>query len=601
MSLFAVLFNPFLMLSLTLAAGFRALRKNVINSIAVRYSFVKESLSMEDLKAKAYGITDKDGDITVPVFIINKMPLRKKDFKFKNTGVKINGKSVWMSSASNIFAIYAEGASLKEIEDALKGDNPRIRAELSKLVKKATGKTLDAKFDARWFNMEFNAAETSFGYEDGTVRASLSAEDASSSEDSGSSYMTGVRDIADADAMAMVENIYYFLDNVKTPEDLGKVLSDFQKIGNGQIILSYDVLKNNLDSATIKEFFSAARRNGIKIIADHRDMKQDVSAVSSEYRTVGFDGVLYNTSENKLSVYDFALATAEEASVIEGYSDSQELISKLRQTKNIKILNNSEIIRKISDGDSSIVDRIWIVRILKKSAIFDAISANKYTPDTVKRSAYNLANENFKNLENISGENLANLLNLLKAGDVAAVRNALNLPAVHAVNVYLNDIGRNVEDKQEALALQKAYLEGIFEKFLVNKNVAGDILSKTLERQFGKALRLQIMSGKQRVTDGNVIVLADTFKEQIRQQVYQSASNLKGAELDKKFSRELQSRLAEEVNALAEKAFLNEDNVALSAIIELIPAIAEVRLNVGINENIAQFDVRELKNLLSAA
>ncbi|MDR2426585.1 MAG: hypothetical protein LBD46_05340, partial [Endomicrobium sp.] len=604
MSLFAGLLAFVLSVPLALAAAFKAfssLRKNIINnSIAVRYSFVKESLSVEDLKA--YRITDKDGSITVPVFIINKMPLRKKDFKFKNTGVKINGKSVWMSAASDNFVIFAEGAGLKEIEDTLKGDNPRIRAELSKLVKKATGKTLDAKFDARWFNMEFNAVETSFSYEGGTVRASLSAEDASSSEGAEFTYMTGVRDIADADAMAMVENIYYFLDDVKTPEDLDKVLSDFQKIGNGQIILSYDVLKNNLDGPTIKEFFAAARRNGIKIIADHRDMKQDVSAVSSEYRTIGFDGILYNTSENKLSVYDFALATIEEASVIEGYSGSQELISKLRQTKNIKILNNSEIVRKISAGDSSMVDRVWIVRILKKSAIFDAISANKYTTDTVKRSAYNLANDNFKNLEKIGDENLVNLLNLLNVGNIAAVRNALNLPAVHAVNVYLNDIVRNVKDKDEVLALQKAYLEGIFEKFLVNKNVVGDILSKTLEKQLGKALRLQTMSGKQRVTDGNAILLADTFKERVRQQIYQSASNLKGADLDKKFSRELQSRLAEEVNALAEKAFMSEDNTALSAIIELIPAIAEVRLNVGINkENMSQFDVRELKNLLSAA
>ncbi|MDR1195061.1 MAG: hypothetical protein LBL00_01120, partial [Endomicrobium sp.] len=585
-----VLALPFMALAVVFSAAFR---KKVVNTISVHYRFIKERISLTDLDSGSFGVKEMDGEISVPVYMINTMPAHRKGFKFKNTGVKIDGKSVWISSASGVFAIFAEGASLKEIEDAVKGDNSGIRAGLSKFVKKAAGKTLDDKFNVRWFNMELNAAKTSFGYDDGTVRASLSAEDASSLENAESDFMTGVRDIADADAMAMVENIYYFLDNVKTPEDLSKILGDFQKIGNGQIILSYDVLKNNLDAATVKEFFSVARQNGIKIIADHRG--QDISSVS-EYRNVGFDGVLYNASEDKLSVYDFVLATTEDASVVEGYASSQELISKLRETKNIKILNNSEIVSKISKGDSSIVDRVWIVRVLKESAIFDAISANKYTEDTVKRSAYNLAKNNFKNLENIGDANLANLLNLLNAGNVKAVREALNLPAVHAVNVYLNDIGENVKNENEVMALQKAYLEAIFEKFLVNKTVVGDILSKTLEKQLGKALRLQIESGKQ----AQPAITAEEFKEEVRNKTNTLTAGKSKAEASKIFSRKLKEELHQKVTSLADDAFVKKDAAALAGIIELIPAIAEVRLNMKLDkDSIDRFDVRELKNLLS--
>ena len=67
------------------------------------------------------------------------------------------------------------------------------------------------------------------------------------------------------------------------------------------------------------------------------------------------------------------------------------------------------------------------------------------------------------------------------------------------------------------------------------------------------------------------------------------------------FSQNLQSELSAKVNSLSEDAFNKKDAIALATIIELVPAIAEVRLNMSIDEERAQFDVRQIKNLLTAA
>ena len=613
------------------AAGTRG--KDVIKRISVYYSFTENEITSEQMNAR--GIIEKGDEAIVEILMTNKMPSDKIAFKFKNMGVKIekNEKSVWLGSAENRIIIFAENADLKEIESAVQ-DNQKVQRELSRLVQKATGKRVDAKSAVRWFNVETDAEakETSFNYEGGIVRIKLTPEDAQRNQDAIDDFMTGIRDIADADTMAMIENIYYFLDDVKTAEKLYKVLENFQKIGNGQIILSYDAYnaikkKFRDDKDKIKEFFSAVRASGIKIIADHRDISRNVdSAAKNDYRSAGFDGVLYNKSKEEskesLAIHDFALASETNASVIkekeyltEGYLDAEKLISALRETKDIKIFNNSEIVKTIDGGSrSSILDRIGISQLLKP---VDARIIGEKNENTVKNSAYNLRRDNFKAFEKIDEQEIARLIKLLRANNVEAV--ITSLPAVYSVNTYLRDISQKA-DKAEVAALQKAYLEGIFEKLLVCKTMGEtrDIANKTLEKQLGQALRLQLLYGKERVADVNTLMqllpekdrvaddghntFSDIFRKNEKEKTHGKYPRMKGEVFEKQVAGDLQAALKKTINDLAESAFEKEDNIALSAIIELIPALAKERLNIDVDNNsAAQFDVRELKPLLAAA
>ena len=567
-------------------------KKDFVRRIFVNYSFTEKQVSFNELdKPEAFVI--RVTETSVPVYMINKMPLMQKRFNFRPTGVKIGNKSVWMSSEKDMLVIFAEGADLSAIEDAVKNDNSKITNELSKLIGKATGVSIKEKVVTDWVNINAEAETTGFEYDEkGNVRANLSVNDSAYGRDI-AYFITGIRDIKNADTLAAVQNIYYFLDNVNTKDDLISCLSDFQKTGNGQIILDYQILRANLSEAEIKNFFNTARANGIKIIAD---LRQD--AADFDYRAIGFDGVLRKNSKDELSVYDFALASEQKASEITGYNNSGELITKLQETGDIKILNNNEVITKIASDDRSFIDKIWALRVLKDQAILASVGKNKYTADFVKNSAYNLSDESLAALDKLTNEKIAELLNMLKSGNVGAVRESLNLKAIDPLDVYLNDIELKVEDKTEVKSLQAAYLEGVLEKALISKTVVGTITNKTFEKQLGKALRIQTMSGKETEPVEN----ADAFKERVRQETAKQTAGMKRAAADKIFSRNLQNALAEKVNELAEDAFIKEDSAALSGIIELIPAIAEVRLNIDIDKSsTAQFDVRELKSLLSAA
>ncbi|MDR1941857.1 MAG: hypothetical protein LBQ47_05995, partial [Endomicrobium sp.] len=558
--------------------------------IDVNCSFLQKEISLKDFDGAA--IKENNGNVSVPVYIINKMPSDKENFKFKNTGVKIAGKSVWMSSQRNALIIFAQGAELAQIEEAVKGDNKKVCKELLNLIKKAAGAKLQGDISFDWVSITEQAGKTSFNYDDdGNIRVNISAQDSKYGGEI-SDFMTGVRNVRYADMMAAVENIYYFLDNIKTADDLSACLTDFQKIGNGQIALDYSVLKNNLSDLQIRDFFAAAHINGIKIIADLRN--SGLSPDFSVYKEAGFDGALYNISKDVLSVYDFALASDRRASVVKDYANSGELVEKLRKTKDIKILNNSEITSKFASGDRSIIDRIRILKILKESALLGALKNDRYTKDFVKNAAYILAYENISALENISPEEF---LRLLESKDLAALKKYLNLSDAHALMIYLENINANIEDKTEVLALQTAFLEGVLEKLLVYKTVISSIVNKDLEKTLGKALRLQMQQGKKAGPD----ISADEFKEQIKEKTAKQTSGMKKKDADKIFSQNLQFELSAKVKSLAEDAFVKKDPAALSAIIELIPAIAEVKFNMSVNKELANFDVRQIKSLLSAA
>lgn len=562
------------------------------DKVNINYTFTQNRIKEKDLEPfKANGPRK---EISVRLYVTNKMPFQKEKFDFKNTGVKINGKSVWISFAAKAPVIFAEDARLEDIEEALKNDNKKIRQALAEYIKRTDGVSLKGNLSLDWINVNAGAEKSSLFYdENGRVRVNISRDQARR-PDGVSDYMTGVRQVRDADIFAAVQNIYYFLDNVKTARDLDAVLSDFQKIGNGQIVLDYAVLKDNLTDLKIKDFFAAARANGVKIIADLR--AKDASARYGVYRDAGFDGILYESGAGKLCVYDFILASERSASVVSNYENSRQLARELSKSNDIKILNNSEITAKIASDDRSMIDRIRILKILKGSALLGVLKKDRYTPDFVRNAAYAFSRESMSAFEKIDPGEFARLLH---EGDTDAVKKYLNLPDSHAAMIYLEkNIYDNIDDKNEAAKAQTAFLEGILEKILISKAVAGSIVSKDLEKMLGKALRMQAQSAKKAQSP----VDADSFKEEIRRQTAQQTASMKSKAAGEVFSRRLQSALSEKVKSLAEDAFAENDAVALAGIIELIPAIAEVRLDVGIDkDNLARFDVKQLRSLLTAA
>ena len=542
--------------------------------VSAYYKFVKERILLANVSG--YSIEKKGNAITVPVMVINNMPANPKEFDFKNTGIKISGKSVWISAKSKALVIFAENSDFKEIESAMKNDIKKIRLQLSKLIKRNMNISLNSsKLSIDWVNIE-NSDVSSMEYDDdGAVRVKLHSDETNAAGDI-AGYMTGIRDVRNADMNAAVQNIYYFLDNVTNNKDLLLCLHDFEKIGNGQIIIDYGVLRRNLGAGEMEKFFAAAHRSGVKIIADNAE--GNLSA-QNMIRT-GFDGYLHRDNRGNLYIHDFALATDINANMVEGFNNSDTLFEKLRDTQNIKIIKNSEIVKNLSGDDRSILDRTGFLRILKGINILGALKKDMNNEEFIANAAYALKSGAIPDMNGVSDEQLASML---QKEDISGIVKAMRLSDSHPIAIYLNKIAHNVEDKSRVGVLQRKFLESIAERVLIARTVAGELVNKDMEKTLGKALIAKAVFKTFGNNDDSVKISEQEFK--------------------KRYSGDfLQNELKKEAGNLAAEAFKNKNVVAVNTLIELIPAIAEVKFRINVDKNsIAQFDVREMKNLLSAA
>lgn len=571
---FNVIFGFISALFTAISAGVAA---NAITRIGANFRHIKGQISMIDIAG--YSIAESNGEISVPVFLINNMPANPEKFGFENSGVKIDGKSIWISSESSSLVIFVESNNFAEIGEAIKNKNRKINRTLSKLIKTKMGINIKPQnIEIDWINIDADQDRTSMTYdENGEVRLNLSAEDSNLGANL-FDFITGIRAVQNADKAAAIQNIYYLLDNIESLGDLSACLDDFQRIGNGQIILDYSVIKNNLSEKKIREFFNAAHSNGIKVIADLTNSDMTLESCID----IGFDGYMaFNADKKNYYIHDFALSTETEANIVENYTDSKELEEELSKTQGIKIIKNSQIVETLAN-DRSIIDRFGFMHMLKGSRLLAVLKKDIYSESFIKNAAYNLKEDY---IPSIKDESLrAELIIALENKDIERAKEILSVVSNHAISAYMDKIYNNVNDKNEALLRQLDFLEAITEKMLVKQEVVGELVNKELEKTLGKALRIRLYEKIKGDNNDSKIISADEFRAKV------SPDTLEW-ELDRK------------INELAMKGFdAKPDTVALNSIIELIPAIADVRFNIKVSsESLKGFDVRSMQNILSAA
>ncbi|MCL2335237.1 MAG: hypothetical protein FWC57_04145, partial [Endomicrobia bacterium] len=434
--------------------------------------------------------------------------------------------------------------------------------------------------------------------EDGTVKVKIPAVSQDGAVENLADFMTGVRDVRNADMQAAAESIYNFLDNISDANDLMRCLEDFEKTGNGQIILDYNILKSILTDDQAAKFFAAAHSNGVKIIAAAKDgamTESEAKSKAQELYKAGFDGYFYKETKEKrtndaVSIYDFALASKVDAGFVEEFTNSQSLIEKMRETRGAKILINSEVVKAINN-DRSMPDKTNFIAVLKGVVLLGALNKDVNTEEFVRGAAYGLKYDLIPEMKGLSDKEIALALQAKSAADIVKM---MDISETHPIALRLSMISSGVKDAQKAETLQKAYLESIAERTLVSRAVAGAIVNKTLEKALGKTLMINALTGNTAESE----ITADAFKEQIKQ----TLTGVKKKDYDAAYTTALQNGLIAKVNSLAEAAFTNKDAAALATIAELIPAIADVRFNFKMDKKTnGGFDKKMIESLLSAA
>lgn len=557
-------------------------------NVFINYRFHEKQISLRDIGK--YKIESKEGNINVPVFIINIMPTNPKDFKFENTGIKIGDESLWISTATGALVVFVKDINFTDIEKVFKSENRKINRILPKLIRKNTDIKLNPEaISLDWANISFDMSMPSVTYdEDGNVKVAFAVSESLMALEM-SDFMTGIRKVKRADTMTAVHNIYYYLDNIMNAKDFSDCLDDFQKVGNGQIIIDYNAIKNIIsEKADIIKFLDIARINGIKVIVDLSS--QDISGSDiAESIELGFDGYL-GKNEKGYFVYDFSLGSTGSADLISGYLDYEDLKSKLQESRGIKILNNSDIVKTVSN-DRSIMDKFSFLRMIKSSSLLGILKKDIYTEDFVYNAAYNfnisdLPSKDFKAEELVSILNSDNIYQEFKE--------TLKIKDSSPLNLYINKIDSNIENKEQARNLHRVFIEAVIERMLVKDNVIGEILDKKYEKVLGKALRIKAENPED-YTD-KAAITSDEFKEVVRNK-YGLQDNFK-----ENLERELNSKIKE----ISADAFNNENSkekaAAITLIIELIPPLAETRLDISITDkNMLKFDTRGMKRMLAAA
>ncbi len=634
---------------------------------------VKEKIALKDLepygieKVKeyvndSYGFENIDEYINVPVIVVDKKPANPEEFGFVNSGVKTGRKSVWISTKTKALVIFSE-RPVEEIENVILAEgNKKFLKSASKLIYKSTGVRLNSKnFDVSWTKV-INSKAKGISYDErGNVRARINILDLDERQET-ADFIAAANEIKRADKAAAVESIYFIIDDLDSLENFGAMLENFQKFGNGQLIVDRNDLIEALTLSQMEKFFEVAHANGIKVYAD---ITQDYGYGSAgRLSDMGFDGYFYhNNEEQSYAVRDFIMASDTWVSYIKEYSSAPELRIQLKEAEESAfVLGVKDISRVLVDGNVTAAEKSWIRSLLKGDNLLGILDKKGYTRKSLTDTAYAFNSKHIPQLDRVNGERQKEeIFDALVYFDIEGAKEAMNLNDDNPVSIYLNNIAARTDSADKPEAFQRIFLESVFERMLAQQQTEGALVNKDFEKILGKALREKLAAvpadniikvdfggykaekvaeaqGKADASVANMVEIqnaADKFKAEVRERYKERTSfeycykeALKYSGYDKQLTRKegkivekeakrmqkqmkkisfsefLQIELDKEMREAAKLAFDSRDKntEALAKIIQFIPALADVKMKVEFkSETLKEFDTRNMKTVLTQA
>lgn len=542
--------------------------------VLVNYHFIKQSgiVSAVEEFGGAASLTP-EGYVNLFVYVINERPQNYADMGFKNTGVSINGNPLWASVSKGAVIIYGEGASRESVSAELASNR-----KINELIKQSAGRAVKTNLkniSVEWIEIgRPDAGKTVTYSENGNVKAGYALFKQMLERGEMPEFSASLRKVKNIDGFTLAQGILHNLDDITEAEDFLDYLKQHRKIGNGQIIINPELAGKIIEktgTARFKAFLNAATKDGVQVF-----LLSDSKKMPAAFKEAGFSGHLYiDAKTKKAQLYNYALATASQVSIIENIGSPEALESEIKKAGENVLLNNSQLKNIINSQKSGIaIGRI--IELLSSFKILKMFTPEKMTEDFALKAARNFE---ISDMPETSPEKIDAIMKLYSAGDFKGIINSLNLAASHPISVYI----MKLESQTGDIKVYNAFVSAITEKILAAGSLRKvhkpyGLENHSYEIILGRALVLQALEnskGKGISVDHNA--LGATMKE-------------------------AEEKLYETLQNLMPKAFEDKEPQALNAIAELIPEIAEERRKKLTKDEIKpDMDMKSYENILFAA
>jgi hypothetical protein len=565
---------------------------NVTAHVSLDWHYITLSGLVDAVREFGGSAMDKDGKVYTNVYVSGRMPENAGEWGLRNTGIKVNGKAVWASTREGALVLFADGEEpaviAENIYDTVTArggidGGRRLAGRLGELLK-----TVNVDAEGMGFRPGIRIDHTAVGKEiryDSEGNMVVSADmfkDGEGAYDKGmiSRRLGELMTIRDAESVAMPQNMFIELDDVKTLDEFKENLEAFNKAGNGQMIVDPIIFKEIKDAerdVKIKELIQLAKRSGVRIYVDLT--KDNTLSWQGRYRRLGFEGYVV-TVNGETRIYNYVFKAEVMAERIGGYKDAAELKDKISNSATAnKILELSKLKGLLKGGERSLIDRIALTEILK-TTVLNFYNANSLNERYVRNVAYAWERNQ---LPGLPGDAVG-LVEAIVKGNAESVVVAMGIGEVsHGVKTYLMKLDNEVKDEKRRELLKKAFVAAIVERMVAKSRLEGagkvnGLADENLEKILGQALLKQKMESMEKE---GVLITADKFT----------------AGYENKPAIELYIGLRVKIEELAE----DPSPKAINTIIELIPPLGEPKIIRDNRNDKKQFNAKSVEAVLGAA
>jgi hypothetical protein len=336
---------PFIVIAASIAGLFAA---NTIRHINIDYRYVK-NLSETINAIPSVSAKDLKNSSRLDVLIINDATALSEDpaeLGFENTGLKADGKIIWKSVKTGRLIIFSDGARFDNINAAANDVMPAVL--------NAKGEKFEISSIA--IDERDGAKKTSYGY-DGALVLSKNFHNEIVSLSGGSLADAGekIRKEQEAENFVFAKNFIMNLSGIKTKEELTQAINAYNKSGNQQIALPAAFFES-MSGQKIKDFVSKMSENGARVfvVLDEKSAfdGHNFESLKSALINYGFAGYLVKEGQELKAVRDYFAERENKVSEISGFTNEQELISKIAASDAdaVKAVNVENYISLISEG-----------------------------------------------------------------------------------------------------------------------------------------------------------------------------------------------------------------------------------------------------------
>ncbi|MDR1696356.1 MAG: hypothetical protein LBR69_07010 [Endomicrobium sp.] len=542
---------------------------NIVTHIIIDYHYIKASGLIGAVREFGSAATlTQEGYINLPVYVINERPENYGELGLKNTGVKLEGNTLWAGNFAGAAVVYADGVNQQAIAREL-ASNRKINNIIKENAGKAAKKTLK-NISVSFIEVDHTAAKESVDYsENGNIRVSADMVKEAAQRGNSADYSASLRRVQNIDASAFAKSVIHYLDDIKTLKEFEEYLSQHKEIGNGRIMIN-ESLFNDIGSGIFSKFLAEAAKDGVQVYV----LRSGISGTAA-LAAAGFAGYV---SSGDGALYDFALDSSVKVKTGVFY-DIPSLEEDMRNSGGIYVIENT-LLKNALDSERNAMGIRDLVEILTSVKILKVFRLRPVTEESALNAARNFE---IKDIPGLDGQNIEALKALISARDFSAqdFKAALGIKenAADPVSVYLMKLKTGTDNNA---AIAKSFMLGIIEKALT-----ADIL-----RKYGKEYGLKDI--------GHETILGRALFAKVKYAIGDTAPDITPDSF--KTVKEAEEKLNGALAELMPKAFDDKDAKSVNAIIELIPAIGEERRKLVVTDDIKPaMNIRNYGSILSAA